>query len=52
MARKKQTLVGTDAPATRPMRCAIYCRKSTTEGLDREFNSLDAQTGIRGSVCQ
>ena len=43
MARKKQTLVGTDAPATRPMRCAIYCRKSTTEGLDREFNSLDAQ---------
>src|SRR4029077_5825187 len=25
------------------MRCAIYTRKSTTEGLDQEFNSLDAQ---------
>ncbi len=24
-------------------RCAIYTRKSTTEGLDQEFNSLDAQ---------
>ena len=24
-------------------RCAIYTRKSTDEGLDREFNSLDAQ---------
>jgi len=25
------------------MRCAIYTRKSTEEGLDQEFNSLDAQ---------
>jgi len=25
------------------MRCAIYTRKSTEEGLDRDFNSLDAQ---------
>ena len=24
-------------------RCAIYTRKSTEEGLDQEFNSLDAQ---------
>lgn len=24
-------------------RCAIYCRKSVEEGLDQEFNSLDAQ---------
>jgi site-specific DNA recombinase len=24
-------------------RVAIYCRKSTEEGLDQEFNSLDAQ---------
>ena len=23
--------------------CAIYTRKSTEEGLDKEFNSLDAQ---------
>jgi len=25
------------------IRCAIYTRKSTDEGLDQEFNSLDAQ---------
>lgn len=25
------------------MRCAIYTRKSTEEGLDQDFNSLDAQ---------
>ncbi len=25
------------------VRCAIYTRKSTNEGLDQEFNSLDAQ---------
>jgi site-specific DNA recombinase len=31
-------------PAARTsFRCAIYCRKSTEEGLDQEFNSLDAQ---------
>jgi len=28
-------------PAT--IRCAIYTRKSTEEGLEQEFNSLDAQ---------
>ena len=28
---------------SRPVRCAIYTRKSTSEGLDREFTSLDAQ---------
>jgi site-specific DNA recombinase len=27
----------------RKLRCAIYTRKSTEEGLDMEFNSLDAQ---------
>ena len=25
------------------LRCAIYTRKSTEEGLEQEFNSLDAQ---------
>ncbi|MBF0115622.1 MAG: recombinase family protein, partial [Magnetococcales bacterium] len=25
------------------IRCAVYARKSTEEGLDMEFNSLDAQ---------
>jgi len=28
---------------TRVLRCAIYTRKSTEEGLDQDFNSLDAQ---------
>jgi site-specific DNA recombinase len=28
---------------TRPLRCAIYTRKSTEEGLDQAFNSLQAQ---------
>lgn len=27
----------------RTVRCAIYSRKSTDEGLDKEFNTLDAQ---------
>src|SRR6201995_3089336 len=27
----------------RRVRCAIYTRKSTEEGLDQEFNSLQAQ---------
>ena len=31
------------AVPTSPVRCAIYTRKSTEEGLDQDFNSLDAQ---------
>ena len=31
------------ASATRPVRCAIYTRKSTEEGLEQAFISLDAQ---------
>src|ERR1700759_3045235 len=27
----------------KPVRCAIYTRKSTEHGLELEFNSLDAQ---------
>jgi site-specific DNA recombinase len=30
-------------PVARKLRCAVYTRKSTEEGLDQEFNSLDAQ---------
>jgi DNA invertase Pin-like site-specific DNA recombinase len=30
-------------PIVRKLRCAVYTRKSTEEGLDQEFNSLDAQ---------
>ena len=25
------------------VRCAVYCRKSVEDGLEQEFNSLDAQ---------
>src|SRR5258708_28460700 len=32
-----------DNRVVRPVRCAIYTRKSSEEGLDRDFNSLDAQ---------
>lgn len=31
------------APTAAAVRCAIYTRKSTEEGLEQEFNSLDAQ---------
>ncbi|MFN0132583.1 MAG: recombinase family protein, partial [Phycisphaerales bacterium] len=34
---------GASLPSPRSIRCAIYTRKSTEEGLNQEFNSLDAQ---------
>ena len=40
--RVRQEPVG-QPPANRTVRCAIYTRKSTEEGLQQEFNSLDAQ---------
>ncbi|MCH7547062.1 MAG: recombinase family protein, partial [Planctomycetes bacterium] len=30
-------------PAPKTIRCAVYTRKSSAEGLEQEFNSLDAQ---------
>ncbi len=30
-------------PLVQKLRCAVYTRKSSEEGLDQEFNSLDAQ---------
>src|SRR5260370_13992154 len=30
-------------PVVRKLRCAVYTRKFTEEGLDMEFNTLDAQ---------
>ena len=42
MSRRPQTTTAT-APTVRKIRCAVYTRKSTDEGLDKEFNSLDAQ---------
>ena len=40
MRKRPQESKATDSS---PLRCAIYTRKSTEEGLDQEFNSLDAQ---------
>ena len=37
------TKVAAPKAGTRKLRCAIYTRKSSEEGLDMEFNSLDAQ---------
>jgi len=40
MRRNRSSVAVAIQPA---VRCAIYTRKSTDEGLDRDFNSLDAQ---------
>ena len=40
MTRTKSPKAATVSPT---MRCAIYTRKSTEDGLEQEFNSLDAQ---------
>ena len=41
---KRDTKPTGTMPATvRKLRCAVYTRKSSEEGLDMEFNSLDAQ---------
>ena len=42
MKRDAKQVSATSA-ATRKLRCAVYTRKSSEEGLDMEFNSLDAQ---------
>ena len=41
MSKRNKSNAKPDAPTT--IRCAIYTRKSSEEGLDQEFNSLDAQ---------
>ncbi len=45
MSRRSTTAAanGNGKAETRRIRCAIYTRKSSEEGLDQEFNSLDAQ---------
>jgi site-specific DNA recombinase len=40
---RQQAPDGTGRPPIRKLRCAVYTRKSTEEGLEMEFNSLDAQ---------
>jgi site-specific DNA recombinase len=48
---RKNNLKGEEQPPAR-LRCAIYTRKSTEEGLDQEFNSLDAQREAAESFIQ
>ncbi|MCL6271082.1 recombinase family protein [Sansalvadorimonas sp. 2012CJ34-2] len=43
MKRNDNSFMGKGFDAKGPVRCAVYTRKSTEEGLDQEFNSLDAQ---------
>ena len=46
MRNGRNAVAVAEAPAslaTKVVRCAIYTRKSTDEGLDQDFNSLDAQ---------
>ncbi|WP_394270333.1 recombinase family protein [Qipengyuania sp.] len=39
-------------PRPKIFRCAIYTRKSSEEGLDQAFNSLDAQRAVRKAYVQ
>ena len=43
MSRQKRTEVAASPGTIQKCRCAVYTRKSTEEGLDQEFNTLDAQ---------
>src|SRR5262245_57284683 len=43
MRPPRRHTTGSGGSAAGVIRCAIYTRKSTDEGLDRDFNSLDAQ---------
>src|SRR5882724_10663948 len=43
---------GASGVANAEVRCAIYSRKSTEEGLSQEFNSLDAQREAAESYIQ
>src|SRR5205085_7846144 len=43
MKRQAPVAGGLVPAAVRRQRCAVYTRKSSEEGLDMEFNSLDAQ---------
>ena len=41
---RTRAAAGAAMPATtKKLRCAVYTRKSTDEGLEKEFNTLDAQ---------
>jgi len=43
MSGSKEACAAGPGETKRRVRCAVYTRKSSDEGLDQEFNSLDAQ---------
>ncbi len=43
MSRRKLPADGIMPASVKKLHCAVYTRKSTDEGLDKEFNTLDAQ---------
>src|SRR5690242_13730148 len=43
MSRRTLPTAGAMPASVRKLRCAVYTRKSTDEGLEKEFNTLDAQ---------
>src|SRR5215217_9229629 len=43
MSRRKLPAYRMMPAAVKKLRCAVYTRKSTDEGLEKEFNTLDAQ---------
>jgi hypothetical protein len=43
LSREPVREASTNSVGGRKIRCAIYTRKSSEEGLEQEFNSLDAQ---------
>jgi len=43
MGSNRTTLQRDEQHSLSPLRCAIYTRKSTEEGLNQEFNTLEAQ---------
>ena len=49
--RANRTMATTSQPIVPKKRCAIYTRKSTDEGLDQEYNSLEAQRDA-GLACK
>ena len=43
MTRRKTSAELAMPASVQKRRCAVYTRKSTDEGLEKEFNTLDAQ---------
>lgn len=41
--KRRRSRAQLQAPEPTVVRCAVYCRKSTNEGLDSDFSSLDNQ---------